>query len=134
MSPAALSAALRPSRSYSHSLASSLQLSCAAAVRYVLQRELANYLPSDLKIITGRGLHSEDGVSRLLPRIEQLLSQELHPPLPYDHASQLVCDESGCKMIENNGCLVVQVQELFKWLVDSKPCETYYVSIPAMAA
>lgn len=108
---------------------------CAAsAVRYVLQRELANYIPSDLKIITGRGSHSADGVSRLLPRIEKLLSKELEPPLPYEHASHLVCDEGGCQTIRNKGCLVVEVHELFKWLVDSRPCESYYLSIPATTA
>jgi len=102
----------------------------AAAVRYVLQHELGNYIPSDLKIITGRGSHSEDGVSRLQPRIEQLLSQELEPPLKYDFSSRLSCDQSGCSWIANDGCLVVEVHDLFKWLVESKPFQSYYVSIP----
>lgn len=110
------------------------QPTAAMAVRYVLQRELANYLPSDLKIITGRGSHSEDGVSRLLPRIERLLSDELDPPVPFDHAEKLICDATGCKTVRNDGCLVVQVQDLFQWMVHSKQCDSYYVSIPAMAA
>ena len=110
------------------------QACATAAVRYVLQQELGNYLPSDLKIITGRGLHSHDGVGRLRERIETLLSEELDPPLPYERSAKLVCDQSGCDWVTNDGCLVVQVQHLFKWLVDSKPYETYYVSIPSGGA
>ena len=102
-----------------------------AAVRYVLTRELGNYLPSDLKIITGAGRHSPDGSSKLRPRIERLLAEELEPPLLFDHASELRCDETGCETIPNLGCLVVQVHHLFQWLVDSKPFESYYISIPS---
>ena len=81
---------------------------CAAcAVRYVLQHELGNYLPADLKIITGRGMHSEGGEGVIMPRIERLLRHELVPPVPYEKQERLECDSSGCRIIANEGCLVV---------------------------
>ena len=40
------------------------QACAACAVRYVLNHELGNFLPCDLKIITGSGTHSEGGESR----------------------------------------------------------------------
>ena len=106
----------------------------ACAVRYVLTREVGNYLPSDLKIITGAGRHSEDGNGVLAPRIQRLLEDELSPPLPYELAERLVCDSSGCRVIQNDGCLVVSVQNLFKWLVDAKPFESYYINLPGQPA
>lgn len=101
------------------------------AVRYVLQYELGNYLPSHLKIITGSGQHSVQGEARLLPRIERLLSKELSPPLPYEKQTRLECDANSCRVINNCGCLVVPVQALFKWLVDLRPFETYYIHVPS---
>ena len=106
--------------------------SCAVcAVRHVITHEVGNFIPSDLKIITGAGKHSDGGVSLLGPRIEKLLSRELSPPLAYERAQRLHCDTDGCHVIRNDGCLVVSVQELFKWLVDAKPYESYYINLPA---
>lgn len=107
------------------------QATAVSAVRYVLQHELGNYLPADLKIITGWGQHTPEGATpTLLPRIERLLSAELSPPLPYEKQTRLDCDRSGCRVVDNDGCLVVPVQELFKWLVDSRPFETYCINVP----
>lgn len=107
----------------------------ACAVRHVLTRELGNYLPSDLKIITGRGRGSPDGLGKLGPRIERLLSAELSPAVAYEKAERLHCDEQNgerqCTVIENDGCLVVRVQELFRYLVDAKPFESYCIKLPA---
>jgi hypothetical protein len=46
----------------------------ACAVRYVLRHELGNYIQQDLKIVTGRGLHSQ-GEPLLLHRIQKLLGE-----------------------------------------------------------
>jgi hypothetical protein len=47
------------------------QATAVSAVRYVLQHEVGNFLPADLKIITGWGKHTVEGsVPTLLPRIE----------------------------------------------------------------
>ena len=108
------------------------QATAVSAVRYVLQHELGNYLPADLKIITGRGAHTPHGKpAALLPRIERLLSVDLKPPLPYEKQTRLDCDGEGrhCRVVDNDGCLVVPVQELFRWLVDSRPFETYCINI-----
>lgn len=40
------------------------QATAVCAVRHVLTNEMGNYIPSDLKIITGQGRHSADGASR----------------------------------------------------------------------
>ena len=106
------------------------QPTAACAVRYALSHEVGNYLPCDLKIITGRGSHSDDGESKLGPRIERLLAHELSPPLPYEVQERLDCEGAECKVIRNDGCLVVPVQDLFQWLVDSRPFESYVVNIP----
>lgn len=44
---------------------------------------------------------------------------------------RLECDDGECHVILNDGCLVVSVSEIFKWLLDSKPFESYYINIPA---
>ena len=66
------------------------------------------------------------------PRIERLLTHELTPPLRYERDEQLQCDAQGCTVIPNDGCLVVRVVELFAWLVDSKPFESYCINLPAV--
>jgi hypothetical protein len=111
------------------------QATAVSAVRYVLQHEVGNFLPADLKIITGWGKHTVEGsVPTLLPRIERLLAQELSPPLPYEKQTSLHCDRDGCRLLENDGCLVVPVHELFRWLVDSRPFETYCINVPSARA
>ena len=118
-----------PSEAFSLDLHGFNAAVAACAVRYALLQEVGNFLPSDLKIITGAGRHSENGSSVLGPRIKQLLSSELTPPLPFETQERLDCDETGCRIIKNDGCLVVPVQHLFKWLVDSRPFESYVVNI-----
>lgn len=111
------------------------QATAVSAVRYVLQHEVGNFLPADLKIITGWGKHTVEGsVPTLLPRIERLLAKELSPPLPYEKQTSLHCDRDGCRLLENDGCLVVPVHELFRWLVDSRPFETYCINVPSARA
>ena len=68
---------------------------------------------------------------RLGPRIERLLSSELTPPLPYERQEELRCDREGCSIHTNDGCLVVPVQDLFRWLLETKPFESYCINLPA---
>lgn len=104
---------------------------CAAcAIRHVFQHELSNFLPSDLKIITGAGQHSEGGEPLLLPRIKLLLDEM---GVSFVKQSSLSCDRDGCTVFENVGCIEIPVQDLFKWLVKSRPFETYYINLPASA-
>jgi len=103
----------------------------ACAIRYVLMHELSNYLESDLRIVTGAGRHSTRKKPVLLPRIKQLLSEELQPPLRVDHEWETVCDARDCKVDTNPGCLVVRLEDLFAWLAQTKPYETYVISLPA---
>ena len=70
---------------------------------------------------------------RLGPRIEKLLAHELTPPLPFERLERLRCDKNGCEIIQNDGCLVVSVDKLFRWLLDAKPFESYCINIPASA-
>ena len=63
-----------------------------------------------------------------LPRIERLLTDEFQ--LRYEYDAKLVCNERDCKTFVNMGCLVVQLQELFRFLSETKPFETYVVTLP----
>merc|ERR1712087_1053036 len=101
----------------------------ACAVRYVLHHEIGNCLQTDLKIVTGMGKHSCRG-PRVLPRVRRLLRYELDPPLPFDNDWQNVCDEHTCVQHVDSGCLVIQLQDLFSWLVKTKPYESYVLNIP----
>ena len=67
---------------------------------------------------------------RLGPRIERLLAHELSPPVAFEHAQSLRCDTDGCEVNENDGCLVVRVHELFRWLASIKPFESYCITVP----
>ena len=106
----------------------------ACAVRHVFTRELGNYLPSDLKIIHGAGHHSKNSEGRLGARIERLLSRELRPPIAFERDERLRCDHEACSWHVNEGCIVVPVHALFKFLVKSKPFESYAITVPAVMA
>jgi len=103
------------------------------AVRYALQHEIGNYIQDDLKIIASHRASIAEAASKpaLLERIEMLLSSELDPPLAFDHECQTRCDQDGCEQSCDQGCLVIQLQELFRWLTCTKPFEAYVVAIPS---
>jgi len=103
------------------------------AVRFALQHEIGNYIQDDLKIVARRsgGLReAQRAKPLLLERIERLLSHEFDPPLAFDHECETTCDEEGCEQRFDQGCLVIQLQELFRWLTSTKPFEAYVVAIP----
>lgn len=105
------------------------QQTAACAVRHVLRHEIGNFMSGDLRIVTGAGRHSEDGVPRLLPRIERVLTDEFD--LAYEHEwQQRCCEETrNCTLQVNKGCLVVQLQELFRYLTQTRPFEMYVVNL-----
>jgi len=105
------------------------QQTAACAVRHVLRHEIGNFMSGDLRIVTGAGRHSEDGVPLLLPRIERVLTDEFD--LAYEHEwQQRCCEETNtCALQVNKGCLVVQLQELFRYLTQTKPFEMYVVNL-----
>ena len=45
-----------------------------------------------------------------------------------------VCDARDCTTHLNRGCLVVQLQELFRYLSETRPYETYVVTLPDAVA
>lgn len=102
----------------------------ACAVRYVLRYELGNYIQQDLKIVTGRGKHSRDE-PKVLQRVERLLSEELEPPLPFAMERRLECSSRDCWLNVNAGCIVVEMKDLFEWLLETRSFESYVVKIPA---
>ena len=85
-------------------------------------------MSGDLKIITGSGQHSLGGKSLLRPRIERLLTDEFG--LRYEHEWRTECTARDCTTHVNAGCLVVQMQELFRFLAETRPFETYVVTLP----
>lgn len=105
------------------------QQTAACAVRHVLRHEIGNFMSGDLRIVTGAGHHSEDGVPLLLPRVERVLTDEFD--LAYEHEwQQRCCEETrNCTLQVNKGCLVVQLQELFRYLTQTKPFEMYVVNL-----
>lgn len=105
------------------------QQTAACAVRHVLRHEIGNFMSGDLRIVTGAGHHSDDGVPRLLPRVEAVLTDEFD--LAYEHEwQQRCCEETRVVTLQvNPGCLVVQLQELFRYLTQTKPFEMYVVNL-----
>mmetsp|Transcript_17079 Transcript_17079/g.25714 ORF Transcript_17079/g.25714 Transcript_17079/m.25714 type:complete len:142 (+) Transcript_17079:32-457(+) len=100
------------------------------AVRYVLRCELGNYIEQDLKIVTGQGRHSV-GEPVLFNRIQQLLAEELQPPLPFSLERRLECTSRDCWLKVNAGCIVIAMQDLFQWLLETRPFESYVFNIPS---
>ena len=59
-----------------------------------------------------------------------MLRDELKPPLRYTYDSVLVCEGNSCSQTINQGCLVVWLPDLFRWVVATKAYETYVLTVP----
>ena len=51
---------------------------------------------------------------RVGPRSHVWSEPNMVEAVAYEFAERLQCDPDGCRVIENDGCLVVRVQELFR--------------------
>ena len=88
-------------------------------------------MAGDLKIVTGAGRHSKEGKPLLLPRVERLLTDEFGLQFEFEWQQRCSTAKRNCTMHVNTGCIVVPVQELFRYLTQTKPFETYVLTIPA---
>ena len=59
-----------------------------------------------------------------------LCAQELEPRLAFESERRLECTSRDCFLSENAGCLVIAMQDLFQWLLETRSFESYVVRIP----
>ena len=59
-----------------------------------------------------------------------MLSEEVHPPLPFAMERRLECTTRDCWLTVNTGCIVIATQDLFEWLLETRSFESYVVKIP----
>lgn len=103
------------------------------AVRYAVTEGMQDFIPGDLRIITGVGKHSKHlHQPALRPEIQRMLVEDFSPPLSYHQEKHLACssDSSSCVQTDNRGCLVVSKETLFTWSLRNKNLNRYVIRLP----